>query len=688
MPKKKKAPVPPLEKKYHPRRRASNPKSWRPVAFKAAVPTGGVTLREGGLFKHFMDLNTEYLLKSFSVDEMLYAYRVRAGVKDPPLGRDVGTWQPFWCAELPDSLAGRFLMGAGNTLKWIEHPELRRRMNELVAGVQACQEPDGYAYAFPRELFEKGERGNYNRCWFTQGLIDAGAAGNPQALSVLRKSQDWFNRCKHLPRLIYLSLGLQGHTASTQAYFSPVGKPEDLQVAEKHYVQDWWLDGLIRRDLDVIWNYPLDRSHCYEITGFEAYLDHYIATGEKKLLDAMLAAWEILRDNWEHIGGSWALCEASKFPPKSYKLRCTGENCGSVFWIKFNQRLHRLFPTEEKYVAEIEQSLYNVCLANLTPDGVRYHAELDIARGGPNACNTCCEVHGTRVYSALPEYIYTLAADGIFVDLFEPSSIAHEVAGKPVRVTMETGFPFTPEVALRVSASSPVRMKLRIRVPSWATSDMAVAVNGKKEKIGKPGSYAVLSRTWKEGDRVTFTLPIGFRMFAYTGVDQIAGGTRHALMLGPVLMALVEHEEEFKDETDEPFPRVRLIGHPDKLVGRLRPLPGERLHFAIDGCPGHEYMPYWEIDGEYFSVFPVFQPLAIIGKGRFTERASYRIVRADPEDQVHFARNGGDLHQWSPVYDEKAPPEVTTTGLIRACIFRDGRPASETVEKLFHKIRS
>ncbi len=153
-------------------------------------------------------------------------------------------------------------------------------------------------------------------------------------------------------------------------------------------------------------------------------------------------------------------------------------------------------------------------------------------------------------------------------------------------------------------------------------------------------------------------------------------------------MALVEHEEEYEDETAEPFPCARLICYPDRLPGLLRPVPGKRLHYAIEGHPGREYVPYWEVDDEFFSVFPVFQPLAIIGKGRFTERASYRIVQADPADQIRIAFGGTDPHLWAPIYDEKNPPEMDFTSVLRVRAFRDGQPVTEAVEKFFRKVRS
>ena len=44
-----------------------------------------------------------------------------------------------------------------------------------------------------------------------------------------------------------------------------------------------------------------------------------------------------------------------------------GEFCGAVFWLKLNQRLHRLDPDNETFVGEIEREVFNEGLAHLAP---------------------------------------------------------------------------------------------------------------------------------------------------------------------------------------------------------------------------------------------------------------------------------------------------------------------------------
>lgn len=597
---------------------ASDPATWKPVANTAATPTGGVTLDSAGVFKPIVENNIGYLLNSFSVDHMLVPFRLRAGRKNPP---DDKPQVALWDVDLRGSSAGRFMMGAGNTLRWIEHPELRNRLNELIDGIEACRGPNGYILAYPPDQV-RSEEPNYARAWFTHGLIAAGIAGNPKAYPLLRGHADWFNQWDMLPKLIYHTTNShQGHIASTQTYFSAVGKPQDLQVAEKYYVCDWWMDELAARREEAVWKYPLQNPHSYLITSFEAYLDHYRATGDKKYLDAMLGAWDLIHDAWEHVGGSMAICECQwktvdgkrvlpqdgDHPPRSYFLTRrghTGEMCGSVFWIKFNQRFHELYPDREQYTSEIEKSIYNVCLANQVGDkGIRYHSVMEGVKEAPQSSNTCCEGQGTRFFGSLPEYIYSIADDGLYVNLYEPSSISWQLAGTPVGLTMKSQFPFKPDVVLNVSVSQPTAMKLRVRVPAWAAGDMAITVNGQQAAVGKPGAYVVLDRTWADRDAIAFTLPMEFRLTRYAGSDVIAGHERYALEYGPILMTVV-------GPLDKDL-HVTIPRDPKEIAKWLKPKADRPLCFAIEGDAQHEYLPYWQVIDQTFCVFPVIESNAL-----------------------------------------------------------------------------
>ena len=150
----------------------------------AVPPPLALRLENSSLLDDYMSQNIEYLLGSFDVDHMLFHFRWRAGVAEPP----VGDRKQAWDSNLKGSNAGRFLMGAGNTLRWREHAELRARMDAVVDGIEACRnESTGYIMAFDVEGFMHSEQGDYGRSWLTQGLIEAGKAGNRKAFPMLRK---------------------------------------------------------------------------------------------------------------------------------------------------------------------------------------------------------------------------------------------------------------------------------------------------------------------------------------------------------------------------------------------------------------------------------------------------------------------------------------------------------------------
>ena len=624
---------------------------WKPVKSSARPPVLHTVEIGAGLFRTVMENNISYLLDSFTVPELLWPFRTRAGKPNPP-----GTPPPCpWDAGLPGSNAGRFLMGAGNTLRWIEHPELRRRLNEIVDGIANCQRSDGYAMGYPEDTIFEGEHAAYTRSWVTHGLVDAGYAGNAAAFKVLRTFYDWFDRCAYLPQLLRRAgQGVQGMIANTRTYFTPIGKPQDLQVIQRYFQENYWLDGLAKRDPAAVWQYPYDHPHCYLLTSITPYLDQYRATGEKKYLDAVLGGWELYHTQWQHLGGAISICEDFSYPPKSAFLNLrNGENCGSSFWISLNHGLHQLYPMEEKYTNEIEKSIYNVLLANQDGTaGIRYHTNLNGRKEIGTAQDTCCEGQGTRQFGSLPEYIYSTAKDGLYVNLFANAAIDWRQAGRSLKLEMTAQFPFQPEVTLRLSAPVRTRANVRVRVPTWAAADMPIHVNGTFAATGIPGTYLPLDRIWSDGDTITFTLPMAPRLTLYTGVDQLPEGLRYGLEYGPILLAVVS--ADVADTVGKPpapatpkqrvFARniplpsawandeaawpVRLPVTADEIAQRLRCAPGKSLHFTIAGTPQYQYVPYFQIDQEFFTCFPVLktpasypaekvgaEDLALAGKG-------------------------------------------------------------------------
>jgi hypothetical protein len=186
------------------------------------VPLNGVHLSPGILRQAFSD-NIAYL-KSLSQDSILYWFRTKAGLPAPG--------QPYrghFEDNIKGQTAGLFLMGAANSLRWVEDTELRSRTEEIVACIADCAEADGFFEPISKSEFGTKEYPNYVRVWLNYGLSAAAQVGNNRALPLMRAMQSWFNRCDERVIAKDLMLGFQGVIANTTVYLSQAGLPEELQ---------------------------------------------------------------------------------------------------------------------------------------------------------------------------------------------------------------------------------------------------------------------------------------------------------------------------------------------------------------------------------------------------------------------------------------------------------------------------
>ena len=572
------------------------PDSWSPVSNDANAPAQGVAILSGVLSDTF-NRNIDYLNHCFSSS----TYCDGIG----------------WSRWLPASNHGRMLAGAGNALRWGERFDMRNIVDSIVVAIEERMRDDGYfnyydeGNSYAHNSGGYSERKNYDRVFWTRGLLAAGMAGNASAYRLLRRMYDWFNASPYLPWLLIGGNVTNGLPGGPLMHLSPAGTDDDLLVTERYYDQDYWMAELKNREPLCLSHYPGERPHCYDLLALEAFVDEYRATGASKYIDAATGGWELYRESFKHIGGATALCEDmnggmdAPYPPGSCYITSghTGELCVSVFWINVNSKLLQLYPGEEKYAVEIEESIYNVIAAAQDSRGYkRYHNRLQGKKDVPRCLNTCCEVSSTGLIARLPELVYSTSVDGLHINLYASSEITWKQDGDDVSLSITTSFPFSPTVTIKVSVPTSKSMNIRIRVPGWATTDMKVMVGDSEYASGTPGSYLSVARTWSDGDRLTLTLPISFSAVKYTGLDQIEGNyDRYALMYGPILMAL-QCELEGRDGV----PHLAVAA--DKLADLLTPVQGSTLTFDVRGYPGYRYVPYWMIDTESFTCFPIVQP--------------------------------------------------------------------------------
>ncbi len=583
---------------------ASDPAGWKPVAMGASPALYGVTLG-AGVFQTAFDRNIDYLQHCLKKPHWV-------NDKDP---------NRIWIDILTGSNEGRMLGGMGHTLRYKEVPGFRKAVDDIIEEIDRRAYANGGGYFMPYQsanykistdtwpYIMRDEQKNYDRAMLTKGLLAAGSSGHKKAYELLRPFYDWYNNAKeYLPVMLLGSMGIQGSIAGPMVYHSPIGKPEDIQTNMKYYDMDWWLEALAQGLPEAAWRFTLNRPHNYLLTSICALFDIYKATGEEKYLNACLGAWKIYHEYFQIPGGGISLCEHFECKPKSHKLTNLPNNiyetCGNVFWVDLNHRFLQLWPENEKYAAHIEQSLYNIVISAQGEDGtIRYFNQMNDGKFPTLAQNTCCEIQATAQYGMLPQYIYSQANDGVYINLFVASDYSLKVNNKDsVKLTMDTQFPYSKNVSVKVAVATPVAMKLRVRAPEWLAGNFNLKINGKKFGKVTAGTYVTLDRTWNDGDSITWELPMTWKSEQYIGSTRIKDATRYAFSYGPLLMALKGPimKDVFQAEGEN---SIRLDMTPEILISKIKKTENA-CEFTIEGQPGYTFTPYFSLHYGSFTCFP------------------------------------------------------------------------------------
>lgn len=140
----------------------------------------------------------------------------------------------------------------------------------------------------------------------------------------------------------------------------------------------------------------------------------------------------------------------------------------------------------------------------------------------------CCNPSAARFLAHhVSRSVLRTEDDGLLIPFYGPMCATTVVRGTEVTIIVSTGFPFDDTVLFEVSAASPVRFPLRLRVPGWCTT-MTVAV-ADATAFREDGIYRLDAEWSDQTVRVDFDAPIR----AVTAADGTAAVER-----GPLVFAL------------------------------------------------------------------------------------------------------------------------------------------------------
>ncbi|MGH3374624.1 MAG: beta-L-arabinofuranosidase domain-containing protein [Actinoallomurus sp.] len=123
----------------------------------------------------------------------------------------------------------------------------------------------------------------------------------------------------------------------------------------------------------------------------------------------------------------------------------------------------------------------------------------------------CCPHNYGMGWPYFAEELWLATYDGgLCASMYAASEVTAKVGadGVNVTVTEDTAYPFEETVRLRIAAPGPVDFPLYLRIPAWCDQP-TLTVNGTAAPFtATPPCYAVVSRTWADGDTVELGLPM------------------------------------------------------------------------------------------------------------------------------------------------------------------------------------
>jgi DUF1680 family protein len=143
---------------------------------------------------------------------------------------------------------------------------------------------------------------------------------------------------------------------------------------------------------------------------------------------------------------------------------------------------------------------------------------------------------------------YLREPGAVWVNLYQPSRLSWSegwTEGRnPITLEQSGDYLLDGTVRMRITAASPVKFALRLRIPAWAGDGTTLMVNARPLSIAAHKGFTTIDRTWRDGDTVALRLAMSLRLEAIPA----NGGPEHpetvALLYGPlVLFALREGSE-------------------------------------------------------------------------------------------------------------------------------------------------
>jgi uncharacterized protein len=288
------------------------------------------------------------------------------------------------------------------------------------------------------------------------------------------------------------------------------------------------------------------------------YLMIYRATEDQKYLDAVLYAWNKIKN--QHLlvtGGPWSRDRAgddtgssecfarpSDFSPNNLFV----EGCSDATWMQLNIHLYEL-TGETKYMDEAELCLFNDVLGHQHRDGIQwcYFTKPNQPKPPYNDKFHCCASSLPRGMAMYAANMLGTAKGRLVINSLSPFTGSLGNSFGEGHVTVKSQFPYAKTATIQFSDNKKKKFDCEIRMP-MNTNCKRITLNGKEISItlneqGNP----VISNSWKNGDVLTVEMEFLLKAHVTKGDSDKSWV---AFTYGPVVLA---QKREKDAPQEEPF---------------------------------------------------------------------------------------------------------------------------------------
>jgi uncharacterized protein len=490
--------------------------------------------------------NTHTVLMNLSEDALLKPFRQMSG--QPAPGDDLGGWYSYDPGELRKD--GWGFAPTGTFGQWIS--ALARYY--AITGDQPTREKvlrlnRAYAQTISSDFYAKNRFPAYCYDKLVCGLIDSHRfADDRDAFSILDRTTD--AAVSQLPgRVVEHGTAWRPNKPVDWNWDESYTLPENLFIAYNlgagkryrdlatQYLHETYFDHLSRGENDIA------GRHAYShVNALSSAMQAYLTLGSEKHLVAAKNGFDMVLAQ-SYATGGWGPDE---------QMRATGSDdlfasltkthnsfetpCGSYGHFKITRYLLRV-TRDARYGDSMERVMHNTVLGAkpLETDGHAFYYS-DYNFQGKKVFHDsrwpCCSGTLTQIAADYRISSYFRDADGIYVNLYIPSTLKWKHGDAEISLMQKSNYPFESNVQFEVNASKPKDFSLNLRIPSWADG-ASLSVNGKQiADPAVPGKFARIQRQWKTGDRIELELPMRLRVAA---INEHHPNTV-ALMSGPLVL--------------------------------------------------------------------------------------------------------------------------------------------------------